>query len=81
MEKRVTLPHCPSFGLEDLGGRVRIQGPFEVCGYGVDAIQVCIRPWIAGEERFYTETLIPNDPTSQGRANWNAAAKQLGLTP
>lgn len=79
MEKRVTLPHCPSFGLEDLGGRVKIEGPFEVYEFDAHAIKVCIRPVIGGRERFYTEKLTPHDPTTQGRANWDAAAKQLGL--
>lgn len=79
--RSVSLPFRLEFGLEDLGGRANLNGPYSVVEVQSDRVVVAITTTIAGISREFREKLSPHDPHPQASANWRAAAKQLGLKP
>lgn len=81
--KKVLLPFRLEFGLEDLGGRAPTYGPYQVVEISPTEVVVAITITVGKEkeQREFREKLTPHDTHHQGRANWQAAAKQLGLKP
>lgn len=79
--QKISLPFHLEFGLEDLSGRADLRGPYQVVKVSPTEIVVAVTATIGGVTREFRDKLTLHDPHPRGRANWQAAAKQLGLTP
>lgn len=79
-ERKIELPFPPEFGLEDLSGRANLRGPYRVVSATPTLVVVATTVTFGENARELYEKLTPHDLHHQVRANWRAAAEQLGLT-
>lgn len=73
----INLPFAPTFGLEDLGGKIKIAGPYEIVSATPKKVIIKITPEIAGKAITLTEAITPDENDRRAHANWRAAVTQL----